>query len=266
MNINYKSFSIQPQKRLGQNFLTDFNIARKIIQIAEIETFPNCTVVEIGAGFGSLTRATIEKNPNPILIEKDETLFQFLKQEFPTALSIHQDFLDTNLAQLNNDRNLIILGNIPYAITSAILFKLLEFKSIISHAVLMIQLEVAERIVAKPGTKAYGILSVQFQILTKPTIAFRISKKVFKPQPKVESAVIHLDFSASSLISQDLEKKLRYLVRTAFMMRRKTLLNNLKGVFPLDNIPDDLLRKRPEDISPNEYMALSKMLLNCDIF
>ena len=147
-----------------------------------------------------------------------------------------------------------MLGNIPYAITSPILFKLIENRAHINRAVLMMQDEVARRLTAEPKTKQYGILAVQLQAFSQPEYLFKVPKTVFKPRPEVESAVVRIDFSKPVQIENPAE--FQTFVRTAFRMRRKTLANNLKGKYDVSSLAPEVLKKRAEEFSVGEFVSL----------
>ncbi|MFN3385856.1 MAG: 16S rRNA (adenine(1518)-N(6)/adenine(1519)-N(6))-dimethyltransferase RsmA [Candidatus Thermochlorobacter sp.] len=251
--IHYKGRDIVAKKKFGQNFLVDENIVRKIIALAELEAQDN--VVEIGPGFGALTKELANLLPTFTAIELDKTLAAFIRAEFPQVTLIEQDVLKTSLSELATGKKLKILGNIPYAITSPILFKLIEERAVIHSAILMLQDEVAKRLSAKPRTKEYGILAVQLQAFAEVEYCFKIKRSVFKPKPEVDSAVVRLTMRHQTNIEH--ENLFRTLVRTAFRMRRKTLENNLKEMFELRGVSMDL-KRRAEELSVQEFIELSK--------
>ncbi len=258
MKVKYKSTEVVPKKSFGQNFLTDDNILRKIIDAARLS--PDDTVLEIGPGFGALTKHIVRILPHFTAVELDKNLAQFIRSEFPTVNLIEGDILELSFATLASGKKLKVLGNIPYAITSPILFKLLDERAHLCEAILLVQEEVARRLSASPRTKEYGILAVQLQAFAKVEYCFKVGKHVFKPQPKVNSAVIRLSFQPEfSQVPAELETAFRFLVRRAFAMRRKTLENNLKRYYDLSGIPFDF-KRRAEELSVSEFIALASML------
>ncbi len=254
--VEYKHTEIAVKKKLGQNFLTDRNITRKIVRASEAG--PQENILEIGPGFGALTREIMECCPIFTVVEKDRKLAEFIRCEYPQLKLIEGDFLETNLAALAEAKPLRVLGNIPYSITTPILFKLLEHRNSILSATLMMQHEVAMRIVAKPGTKDYGILAVQLQAFCDVRYLFKVGRKVFRPQPGVDSAVLQMIPKKNDPV-QDADA-FRTFVRTAFHQRRKTLLNNLKESYNLDFVESETLKLRAEALSITEFFDLFKRL------
>ncbi|MFN3346152.1 MAG: 16S rRNA (adenine(1518)-N(6)/adenine(1519)-N(6))-dimethyltransferase RsmA [Chloroherpetonaceae bacterium] len=258
MKIKYKETEVVPKKSFGQNFLTDDNILRKIV--AEARLSPDDHVLEIGPGFGALTKHIATLVPRFTAVELDKNLAQFIRTEFPNVDLIEGDVLDLSFESLANGKKMKILGNIPYAITSPILFKLLDERAHISEALLLMQEEVARRLSATPRTKDYGIMAVQLQAFAKVEYCFKVGKHVFKPQPTVNSAVVRLLFQpAFSDVPNGLEASFRVLVRRAFAMRRKTLENNLKPYYNLSGI-DFNFKRRAEELSVAEFVRLAELL------
>ena len=254
--VQYKHTEIAVKKKLGQNFLTDRNITKKIV--ASSGATPEDNILEIGPGFGALTREIVEICPTFTVVEKDRKLAGFIRQEYPQLHVLEADFLETNLEELAREKPLRVLGNIPYSITTPILFKLLEQRHNIISATLMMQHEVAMRIVAKPSTKDYGILAVQMQAFTDVTYLFKVGRKVFRPQPGVDSAVIRMT-PKNNVTLQDADGFRRF-VRIAFHQRRKTLLNNLKESYNLDGVESDTLKLRAEALSIENFFSLFAQL------
>ena len=254
--IEYKDTEIAVKKKLGQNFLTDRNITRKIVIASGAG--PQENILEIGPGFGALTKEIIECCPVFTVVEKDRKLAEFIRCEYPQLNVIEGDFLETDLAALALEKPLRVLGNIPYSITTPILFKLLEHRKRLLSATLMMQHEVAMRIVAKPSTKDYGILAVQMQAFCEVNYLFKVGRKVFRPQPGVDSAVLRM----TPKIDDPLEDAdgFRRFVRTAFHQRRKTLLNNLKESYSLESVKSETLKKRAEALSIEEFFQLVREL------
>lgn len=222
-------------------------------------------MVEIGPGVGALTGVLLERYPNLIALEVDERAVTLLREQFPSLDVRHQDVLEVDWAALAAERGgrLHVIGNLPYYITSPILFALLEARPDVREAVVMMQLEVAERLVAVPRTKAYGILSVLFQLYATPELLFRVSRNVFFPKPDVTSAVVRLAFDAEAPpVSGDEAERLRAVVRAAFNQRRKTLRNSLRR-WTRDQglaLPPGWDRRRAEELAPGEFIELTRYL------
>lgn len=252
---------IRPVKSLGQNFLKDENIIKKIIN--EINPLPNETVIEIGPGEGALTKHLIKSEAAFTAVEYDRRAVEHLQIEFPSLKIIQSDFLKFDLKSLSKDK-LRIVGNIPYNITSPIIFKMLENRELINDSVMMIQYEVAKRITSKIGTKDYGILSVLLNTFAETKFCFKVSPNVFYPKPKVDSAVIHIYFNKK--IDPDLNEELFIkLVKASFNNRRKTLKNSLSNsifrVYDLNKIDFDF-SKRAEQLTISEFINLAKIFDN----
>lgn len=254
----------KPKKFLGQNFLVDDNISRKIVnQLGVIE---EDYVLEIGPGQGALTKHLAGFCKKYIAVEIDKSIAESLQEKYgETAKIINEDFLKYDLNKFRNP--LKIIGNLPYNIASEILFKIFDSRDKIECAVLMVQKEFAKRLTAVPNTKDYGIMSVQTQVFSNPKILFNVPPTVFFPKPKVESSVIKLTFEKgkNELLSKDVFKK---LVRTAFGKRRKTLRNSLKDLFEEFNLAFDDFElffdfgKRAEDIDIAGFINLSNMIFS----
>ncbi|MCG8341460.1 MAG: 16S rRNA (adenine(1518)-N(6)/adenine(1519)-N(6))-dimethyltransferase RsmA [Chlorobiales bacterium] len=250
--VEYKHTEIAVKKKLGQNFLTDRNICRKIVQSAGI--VKNDRVLEIGPGFGALTSVILEASPSFTAVEKDPALAAFIHKELPSVNVIEGDFLTINLPDLAAEGPLKIMGNIPYSITTPILFKLLDSRKQIVSATLMMQHEVAQRLIAAPNTKEYGILAVQLQTFCQVSYLFKVSRKVFRPQPEVDSAMVSI-VPCPTPLDKD-EEAFRRFVRKAFGQRRKTLQNNLKKHYDLSSVAAIDLARRAESLTTGEFSLL----------
>ncbi len=247
------------KRRLGQHFLFDPTILGRIIQSAGVKEVD--TVVEIGPGHGRLTRLLSEQVKKVIAIELDYALVEKLKAEFSETSSveiIHADALKFFYEDIGNFK---VVGNIPYYITTPLIFRLLEAKTSLQSMTLTMQKEVAERIVATSGTKDYGVLSIMAQYHTLPELKFIIQKESFRPVPRVDSAVVHMTVLSVPSVPVTNEKLFFSIVRTAFAQRRKMLGNSLK---PLGKHVKELLAdagidpaRRPETLSINEFVKLS---------
>jgi len=254
-----------PQKRLGQNFLIDPNIVRKIIAAAAVETGE--TVLEIGPGRGILTRGLCEFADTVIALEVDPHLVGYLNETLTCSnLDLrHADALRFAYDTLP-DRT-VVVANLPYYISTPLLFNLLEARDRIIRMVLMLQAEVAERIVAAPNTDGYGILSVLTQYRADAKIAFRVSRNCFRPRPDVDSAIITLRMQSHHAVSPSTEALFIKVVRAAFAHRRKTLINSLRDEdFALPQLTDAFTTttinpsRRAETLSIDEFAALAKAL------
>jgi 16S rRNA (adenine1518-N6/adenine1519-N6)-dimethyltransferase len=247
--------SIRPKKSLGQHFLTDDNIIDKIADAIPAEE--GHRVIEIGPGTGALTAALVDRYEDLLAVELDQRAIEVLEHKFDDLNIHHANVLEVDWEHLSiGKQKTHVVGNLPYYITSQILFSLLEHRKFLSDALLMMQKEVAERIVSDIRTKQYGILSVQTQLMCSPEILFPVSRHCFKPQPNVESAVIKLTFDKGPLECTD--DHLKTVVRTAFNQRRKKLSNALKPIIPKDQLPAGYdFDKRAEAWPPSEYEKLT---------
>lgn len=251
------------RRRLGQHFLFDPSILRRIIDVAGIG--PYDTVVEIGPGHGRLTRMLSDVAFRVIAIELDTSLYTRLKEEFKDIYNveiIHRDALRFPYQDLQGFK---VVGNIPYYITTPIIFKLLDYRDNLISMTLTVQKEVAERIVAVPGTKKYGILSVIIQYYGEPSLKFIIPRGAFRPPPEVDSAVVRIDIlKEPEIVAKDEGVFLR-VVKTAFGQRRKTISNSLKPLLRgevkgiLNKAGIDPLR-RPESLTISEFVRLSDII------
>ena len=244
-----------PKKRLGQHFLRNEDIALRIVESVQSE---NRNILEIGPGTGALTKYLIQqKNIDLKVVELDEESIVFLKVHYPALAPniIARDFLTLPLEEIYKEP-LTIIGNFPYNISSQILFKVLENKEIITELVGMFQKEVAERVAALPGKKAYGILSVLLQAFYDIEYLFTVDEYQFDPPPKVKSAVIRITKNNSKSLSCD-ESLFKHVVKTAFNQRRKTLRNSLKSIsFIPDFTKEAIFDKRPEQLTPGEFETI----------
>lgn len=249
--------SFRTKKSLGQHILKDRNIIRKIADCLPAEY--NDLIVEIGPGTGALTEELAENYKNLTVIEIDQRAVELLREKFPDIIIIEEDILKIDWAPvLDTDKDIHVVGNLPYYITSQILFSLMDIRDALKSATVMMQKEVAERIIAEPGTKEYGILSVQLQLFSNPEILFNVPPGAFRPKPKVESSVVQFTFEKKKPACK--EKNLKKVVRTAFNQRRKKLSNSLKGLGV--EIPDHEfnLDLRAEKWEPEMYVKLTARL------
>lgn len=219
---------VRPKKALGQHFLTDRQVARRIVDAFQPEMAS--LVVEIGPGTGALSGMLVERFQKPVLLDIDSESIDYLRQQFPESAAeiVHGDFLETGLSGLGGER-FAIIGNFPYNISSQIFFRILEERGRVDHVVCMIQKEVAQRIAAPPGGRACGILSILLQAYYDVRILFHVPPGVFNPPPKVMSSVVRLQRNQVRQLDCDEELFFR-LVKRAFGNRRKTLRNALKDL------------------------------------
>jgi len=249
---------VRPKKSLGQHFLIDKNIARKIVDSL---TFSD-SVLEIGPGKGVLTNILLEKYfDNLKVVEIDGESVEYLKEnsKLKAEQLIHQDILSFNISTLFSG-HFAIIGNFPYNIGSQIFFKILENRNQVDEVVCMIQREVAQRIAEKPGSRVYGILSVLLQAFFNIEYLFTVSETVFLPPPNVKSAVIRLTRNQRKELDCD-EKLFFIVVKTAFNQRRKTISNSIKSLNNGKQIsPNVLLTKRPEQLSVDEFVELTNLI------
>lgn len=215
------------RKRLGQNFLYDPGILERIVDAAEV--MPEDTVVEIGPGHGRMTSILAERAGRVIAIELDEALYAGLRRELPVDSKIEPVHMDCLKYPYENLGRFKVVANIPYYITTPIIFRLLETGGGLVSLTLTVQKEVAERIVAGPGSRDYGVLSIAVQIKSTPSILFTVPRGAFRPPPKVDSAVIQMRPLAGPRPELSDERYFMNMVRTVFSRRRKTILNGLKG-------------------------------------
>ncbi len=255
--------SRRPLKKFSQNFLTNPFYQRKIIDSLHI--VPTDIVLEIGPGKGALTQHIIDARPRRIIaVEIDERWVNFLNEKFGDSIEIiQQDILKIDLNSLiNKTQRIKVVGNLPYHITSPILFHLIDSFHLIERAVLMMQKEVAQRLSAKPNSKDYGILSVITQAYAQVEYLFEIKRGNFFPVPNVDSAVVALNFykEISDLADPILFRK---IVRGTFNFRRKTLKNSLSRIFDkafVNSLDETTLAKRPEQLTVDEFKQLTNQL------
>ena len=247
----------RPKKSLGQHFLQDDNIARKIADALKGEDIRH--VLEIGAGTGILTRYLFEKEHIHLTaVEIDHDKVLFLQQRFPQekAHILHQDALKYPFTTQSGEP-LAVIGNFPYNISSQIFFRILEFRNDVQEVVCMIQKEVAERISAPPGSKTYGILSVLLQAYYRIEYLFTVSPNVFYPRPKVYSAVIRL--TRNEVVRLDCDESLFFrVVKVCFNQRRKIIRNSVRSLAGEIRKENDLLQKRPEQLGVAQFIELTR--------
>lgn len=257
--------NVKPKKHLGQHFLKDENIARKISDTLTLIGYKK--ILEIGPGMGVLTKYLIAKEAHVTAMDIDKESVAYLentfKAQFPKNNNlevVEADFLNSNLTHYFGEEPFAVTGNFPYNISSQIVFRAIEYRGQIPEFTGMFQKEVAQRICEKEGSKVYGILSVLTQAFYTAEYLFTVPPSVFNPPPKVESGVIRLIRKENFTLPCN-EKFFFNVVKTAFNQRRKTLRNSLK-IFSLSEKlkEDSIFGKRPEQLSVNDFIHLTEKL------
>lgn len=258
---------VRAKKELGQHFLNDLNIAKKIADTIITEELPesarqwgNIPIVEVGPGMGVLSQFLLKTGREVKAIELDSESVEFLKKTFPDLDVTEGDFLKMNLSEIFPGE-FTLIGNYPYNISSQIFFKVLDYKEKIPVVAGMLQKEVAQRICSKPGGKIYGILSVLLQAWYDCEYLFDVGPGVFTPPPKVTSGVIRLIRNSRKELGCD-EKFFKTIIKTSFGQRRKTLRNSLSSLIPVNSSlwQDPILSRRPETLSVDEFISLTNKI------
>lgn len=267
------------KKSLGQNFLIDTNILRRIVDFAELSN--ETGVIEIGPGIGALTEQLARRAKKVVAFEIDQRLLPILADTlspYANVRIIHQDVLKADIQrvidkELTEVSDIMVVANLPYYVTTPIIMKLLIDRLPIRGIVVMLQKEVADRISARPGTKDYGSLSIAIQYYTKAETMMTVPRTVFMPQPNVDSAVIRLTKREKPIVEVADESFFFQVVRASFSQRRKTLLNNLTNQLPNGKLLKEVIerslnelhidpRRRGETLTIDEFAALSNRLAN----
>lgn len=252
---------VKPKKALGQHFLTDLSVASRIASTMDVA--PDLPLLEIGPGMGVLTQFLLEKGRDLKVVEIDSESVEYLEREFPAldGRIIEGDFLKLDLDKIFGDSQFGVIGNYPYNISSQIFFKILDYKDLVPVCSGMLQREVAERLAAREGTKARGILSVLLQAWYDVEYLFTVSEHVFNPPPKVKSGVIIMKRNDVRSLGCD-EALFRTVVKTTFGQRRKTLRNSLRGLLPAGaQLPDTaMMGLRPEQLSVAQFIELTNLV------
>ncbi len=253
------------RKRFGQNFLQDPGMIRRIVKAIAPQDQDH--LVEIGPGMGAITELLLEAQPRLDVIELDRDLIPGLKVKFFNypEFQVHEaDALKFDFSSLVKEgKPLRIVGNLPYNISTPLIFRLLEFDGVVADMHFMLQKEVVERLAAQPGTSQWGRLSVMAQYFCEVEQLFLVPSECFYPQPKVESAIVSLRPRCKSRAAVDLDVFAK-IVRQAFAQRRKTLRNNLKGLFSAEDLTALEIdpQRRPETLDLNEFIKLANAYTN----
>ena len=251
---------VRPKKNLGQHFLTDLSIARRIADT--VDACPTLPVLEVGPGMGVMTQFLVEKPRKLKVVEIDRESVAYLKETLFMGNDsedhiIEGDFLRMDLRQVFDGQQFVLTGNYPYDISSQIFFKMLDYRDLIPCCTGMIQHEVALRMAAKPGSKQYGILSVLLQAWYDIEYVLSVGPGAFNPPPKVKSAVIRLKRNSRTELGCD-EKLFKQVVKTAFNQRRKTLRNALKPLLKEGaNTTDPIFELRAEKLGVEDFVRLT---------
>jgi len=264
-----KEYGLIPRKGWGQHFLVDRNILNKVIQTARVEG--KDVVLEVGPGLGEMTLALARRAERVIAIEIDPKLVAILEKkvrDYPNVEVVKSDILKVDFNKLLNQEKdpVKIVANLPYQISTPLLFRFIESREVFSTFTLMLQKEVAERMIAPPGRKEYGPLSIFMQMYLDVSIHFLIKPSAFFPPPKVESAVIHMTWKDKPILNAEDEEWFKKIVKGCFGYRRKTLNNALKHSHL--TLPHDIesrterigidLQRRPETLSIREFAVLAE--------
>ena len=252
---------VRAKKFLGQHFLHDQNVAKRIVERLTLTGAERRNVLQIGPGMGVLTKYLVELNAELRLIEIDRDSVAYLKKNYP-ALQRHiieGDFLELDLPSVFGEK-FSVIGNFPYNISSQIFFKILGYRDQVEEVVCMLQREVAERIASAHGNKTYGILSVLLQAYFDIALLFRVPPGVFSPPPKVMSAVIRLQRNSRTHLGCN-EELFVHVVKQGFNNRRKTLRNALKKLNLAAGVASlPLLDKRAEQLSVDDFVLLTRLI------
>ena len=257
---------VRPKKNLGQHFLTDLSIARRIADT--VDACPDLPVLEVGPGMGVMTQFLVQKPREFRVVEIDRESVAYLKATLFRGCGspiIEGDFLRMDLRTLFDGRQFVLTGNYPYDISSQIFFKMLDNRDLIPCCTGMIQHEVALRMAAKPGNKQYGILSVLIQAWYNVDYLFTVEPSVFNPPPKVQSAVIRMMRNDVSHLDCD-EQLFKRVVKTTFNQRRKMLRVSLRQIFDAQHpasaefFQQDMMTRRPEQLTIAEFVELTNLV------
>ncbi len=254
--------NIKPLKRFGQNYLTDKNTIIKMVDVLSLT--PNDSVVELGPGKGSITEELLKRLKKLVAIEIDSRVIESLQNKFPNLYLIEKDFTKIKFSNLTTTIQypIKIIGNIPFNLTGEVLFKSIYEKDVISDVVILMPYDIAKRIVAKKGTKEYGILTILFTYFSTAKLVYKVSRNVFFPKPNIESAIVHIKFDKKENKNIDRELFIK-VVKASFGNRRKTLKNSLSNsIFNnCDFSKIELsLSKRAEELNVKDFIKLTEYI------
>lgn len=249
---------VQAKKYLGQHFLKNEEICKAIANGMR-EEVPAKKWVEVGPGRGAITSYLLDKYDDLLVIEVDGDSIRYLRETYPSLDILDKDFLRVDLSTLNNNEPIGLIGNFPYFISSQILMKIFEDNQLISECVGMFQKEVAEKALAQPGNKNYGIISVFLQTYYDIEYLFTVEAKEFEPPPNVQSGVIRLVRKGQVELNCEL-RLYKQVVKLGFNQRRKTLRNSLKSIISDEIKGNEIFNKRPEQLSVNEFIELTNLI------
>jgi 16S rRNA (adenine1518-N6/adenine1519-N6)-dimethyltransferase len=266
-----REYGLFAKKRLGQHFLVDSKILNKVIQTAQIEK--EDVILEVGPGLGEMTLALARHAKKVVAVEIDSKLAMILKQKMRDLSNV--EVVERDILKMDFDpvfrrekHPIKVVANLPYQISTPLLFRFIESKEVFSTLTLMVQKEVAERMVAPPGGKEYGPLSIFIQIFLDVSIRFFIKPSAFFPPPKVESAVVHMKFKGNPVVKSEEEDWFKKVVKGCFGYRRKTLMNALKhSGLPLPPSIESRMEKiaidpqrRSETLTIQDFVHLAEAL------
>ncbi len=269
----FERHDFKPLKRFGENYLIDANIKDKIIKEAAI--VKGDTILEIGPGFGALTIDLASSGANVYAVEKDKKAFHILSaiagNTHPNLELICQDILEFDITRIFSRGKIKVIGNLPYYISTPVIEYMIENRAFIECAIVMVQKEVAARLLAGPGTKDYSSISCFIQYYTKPEYVYTVKRNSFYPSPEVDSAIVRFDFPLNRPVDALDEKMLFRVIRGAFNQRRKTIINSLSREAVLNISKDKLTvilnsigidpERRPETLGLPEFAKISNAVL-----
>lgn len=261
-----RAHGLKPKKSWGQNFLEDESVLDSLVEAMAIE--PSDTVVELGPGLGHLTQKLLATGAKVVAVERDRDMVRVLKGlELPGLTIVEGNAANVQFAEVAGVPEAVVVGNLPYHLSSSILFEVLEQPASVKRAVFTLQKEVVERLAAPPGNRDYGILSVMLGLRFSVEKCFLVPAHLFHPPPKVDSAVVRLTRLPKARAEVRDEARFRKIVKAAFAQRRKTLPNSLhsdkalcegvdvKGVLAACGIDE---KRRAETLSVEEFAALER--------
>lgn len=259
---------MKAKKSFGQHFLNRPDIAQNIADGLLLTETLGGRVLEVGPGRGMLTQFLINKKFNLVAVEADKDMVDVLKKKYtPQSINIvFEDFMKVDLSKMFDNQEFSLIGNFPYNISSQIIFKMIDSRHLVPEMVGMFQLEMADRVVAKPGSKDYGVISVLAQAFYDGKKLFDVDRSCFSPPPNVQSAVIRLTRKENQDLGCD-EALFKNVVKTSFNQRRKMLRNTVRPFFDKDPsvLSDTFFNRRPETLSLEEFVGLTKQIANLSI-